>query len=166
MQQAISNPPATQQAGAGRISRSQVVVLAVAGAFLIGLTAIALLGGSRGAAPAAGQVPVNPAIEAKWGVRVTRVAVTADGGIVDMRFIVLDPDKALAMMQDLKNLPILYPEGSGAVIGSVSQMSARHDLNPGQTYFLLYRNTGGSLVPGHLVTIAFGDLELRHVVSQ
>ena len=87
--------------------------------------------GSRGAAQARRTVPVNPAIEAKWGVRVSRVAVTADGGIVDMRFVVLDPDKALAMMQDLKNLPILHPAGSGVVIGSVAQMSARHDLDPG-----------------------------------
>ena len=51
--------------------------------------------GQVGTAP-----PVSPAIEARWGVRVSHVGVSADGGLVDVRFVVLDPDRALALLGD------------------------------------------------------------------
>ena len=111
-------------------------------------------------------MPTSPAIEARWGVRVTQIGVTADGGMVDMRFIVLNPDKALDMMQDVNKLPVLIAENSGTVINSSVARAARHDLNPGQTYFLLYRNTEGAIQHGTLVTVKFGNLELQHVIAK
>jgi hypothetical protein len=111
-------------------------------------------------------VPTSPAIEAKWGVRVTQIGVTADGGMADLRFIVLDPDKAVTMMQSVNNLPVLVAEDSGTVINSSVAMAAKHDMNPGQTYFLLYRNTEGAVRHGTSVTVRFGDLELQHVIAK
>jgi hypothetical protein len=111
-------------------------------------------------------VPTSPAIEAKWGVRVTQIGVTADAGMVDFRFIVLDPDKALTMMQTVGNLPVLVAEDSGTVINSTVDMAVKHDLNAGQTYFLLYRNTEGAIRHGTSVTVRFGNLELQHVIAK
>jgi hypothetical protein len=113
-----------------------------------------------------GPVPTSPAIEAKWGVRATQIGVTADGGMVDFRFIVLDPDKALTMMQDVNNLPVLVAEGSGTIVNSSVQMAAKHDMNPGQTYFILYRNADGAIQHGTPVTVRFGNLELQHVIAK
>jgi hypothetical protein len=45
-------------------------------------------------------------------------------------------------------------------------MAAKHDLAPGRTYFLLYRNTHGAIKPGSAVTVKFGDLSLEHVVAK
>ena len=111
-------------------------------------------------------MPISPAIEEQWGVRVTQIGVTADGGLVDFRFIVLDPDKALAALQDVNKLPVLVAEDTGTVVNSVALHGREHNLNPGQTYFLLYRNTGGAIKPGGAVTVKFGDLLLEHVVAK
>jgi len=37
--------------------------------------------------------PANPTIEERWGIRFTAVNVLADGGIVELRYIVIDPAK-------------------------------------------------------------------------
>jgi hypothetical protein len=117
------------------------------------------------APPADGSMPTNPAIEAAWGVRVAHLAVTADGGLVEMRFLVLDSDRALAMMQDLANVPILRVEGTDVTIRSAALMTAKHSVAVGRTGFMLYRNTKGSIKPGTSVSVIFGELELQHVVA-
>jgi hypothetical protein len=117
-------------------------------------------------APRSTAMPINPAIEDKWGVRVTQIGVTADGGLVDFRYLVLDPDKALAMLQDVNNLPVLVAEDGGQLVNSAAMMAQKHNLNPGSTYFLLYRNTQGAIKPGGAVTVKFGDLQLEHVVAK
>ena len=117
-------------------------------------------------APTVNMMPISPAIEAQWGIRVTQIGVTADGGMIDFRYIVLDPDKALAMQQDVNKLPVMIAEDSGTLVNSTALMTAKHTLNPGGTYFLLYRNTKGAIKPGTSVTIKLGDLMLEHVVAK
>lgn len=137
----------------------------------IALAVVVGLGLATGGAPLplggspADTIPTSPAIEARWGIRISHVAVTADGGLVEVRFLVLDGDKAVAMMQGQTNLPVLQVEGSGAVVNSAALMSGRHSIAPGRSSFLLYRNTGGAIRPGSLVTLVFGDLRLEHVVA-
>lgn len=144
-------------------SRRRILIVMVVALISVAVT-WNVIASSRAAAN--GPAPRSPAIEAKWGVRVTQIGVTADSGMVDFRFIVVDPDKALTMMQDVNNLPVLIAEDSGTVINSSVAMAARHDLNPGQTYFLLYRNAGGAIRHGTSVTVKFGDLELQHVIAK
>ncbi|MBN9393325.1 MAG: hypothetical protein J0I20_35160 [Chloroflexi bacterium] len=111
-----------------------------------------------------GSVPVSSTeIEQRWGIRVTQVGVTADGGLVDFRYIVLDPDKALAMIQEEKNLPVLVPEDRPGIVNSAAMMPAKHNLNAGQTYFLLYRNTQGIIKPHAQISVVFGDVRLEHI---
>ena len=116
--------------------------------------------------PALGPIPLNPAVESKWGVRVSQVAVTADGGLVDFRFIVLDPDKASEMLSNVDNLPVLRVAGSNILVNSTAQMGGHPSLRAGQTYFLLYRNTGGSLQSGSLLSVLFGDLSVDNVIAR
>ena len=117
-------------------------------------------------APNADVVPTNPAVEDRWGVRVSQIGVTADGGLVDFRYVVIDPDKALAMVQDVNNWPVLIAEDTGTVVNSAGLMAAKHSLAAGRTYFMLYRNTRGAIKPGGAVTVKFGDLQLEHVVAK
>lgn len=151
-------------------SKSKVLLFGLLPIVLVAVSIAAYLIG-RGwqvprATPAASTIPVNPAIEQQWGVRVTQIGVTADGGMVDFRYIVLDPDKALAMQQDVNKLPVLVAEDSGTLVNSAAAMTAKHNLNPGTTYFLLYRNTNGAIKAGTPVTVKFGDLTLEHVVAK
>ena len=136
-----------------------VVILALSGLLLA-----RALGPIFPGTPAA--VPVSPEIEARWGVRVTQVAPTADGGLVDVRFTVLDPDKALDLMSDVNNLPVLHVDGSDVVVRSAAAMAPGHNVLAGRTYFILYRNAEGSVRPGTSVSILFGDLSLDHVVAR
>jgi len=149
------------------LRRAQAIPLAfVVGAVLVVVAVAALVAFgalTRQAGSASVQVPLNPAIEAKWGIRVSQVAVTADGGLVDFRFVVLDPDKASEMMSNVDNLPVLRPDGSQSLINSAAQMTDTHNLRAGQTYFLLYRNSAGALRSGHQVSVLFGDLAIEHV---
>ena len=126
-----------------------------------------LLRGSLTPHPAQGATaPISPEIEARWGVRVTQIGVTADGGLVDFRYIVLDSDKALEMQKDVSKLPVLVAESSGTLVNSAAAMTAKHDLNVGQTYFLLYRNTNGAIKSGTPVTVKFGDMALEHMIAK
>ncbi len=116
-------------------------------------------------APGPPAMPTSVAIEERWGIRISQIAVTADGGLVDVRYIVLDPDKALAMVQDVRNLPVLIAS-NGQVVNSAAMMAAKHNFAPGRTYFLLYRNTNGAIRPGDEVTLIFRDVRLEHVIAQ
>jgi len=129
------------------------------------LLAAALFGVLRPAPTATGAIPTNPAIEAKWGIRPTSVAMTADGGLVDFRFIVLDADKAALLMSDANNLPTMRTEDRGIVVDSTQTM-IQHTFDVGSTSFLLYRNPGGAVRPGTRVTIQFGDLKIEHFVAR
>jgi hypothetical protein len=117
-------------------------------------------------APAVNTTPTNPAIEAQWGIRITQIGVTADGGLVDFRYLVIDPDKALAMLQGEKSLPTLTAEDSRILVNSAAMMAPKHELAAGRTYFLLYRNTKGAIKRGTPVTVQIGDLQLEHVVAK
>jgi hypothetical protein len=142
--------------------------LLLGGAALVILTT--LVGVGLRLAPAASAPPATPvsaqAIEERWGVRFTQIGVTADGGLIDLRFQVLDPDKALAMIDDVQRLPVMVAESSGQLVNSALPMPARHELAAGRTYFLLYRNGAGAIQPGEPVTVVVGDQRLEHLVAQ
>ena len=153
--------PGAHSRSAKRWVIAAVAVLAAA----LAATAIAF---ALRAEPKGSVVPtVNPTVEATWGIRPVQVATTADGGLVDFRFVALDPDKALALMQDVNNLPVLRVESNGKTVNSAAAMSANHDLAAGRTYFLLYRNAGGAIQRGTRLTIVFHDgSKIEHVVAR
>jgi hypothetical protein len=142
----------------------------VAGATLAcaaGLVAVYLFYTGGGGQPPALPAPSTAqAIEERWGVRFTQIGVTADGGLIDLRFQVLDPDKALAMIDSVDRLPVMVAENSGVYVNSALPMPARHDLAPGRTYFLLYRNTAGAIKSGDPVSVVVGGQRLEHVRAQ
>jgi hypothetical protein len=138
-----------------------ILLLALVGGYVAGRGGFA-----APTAPVADVMPLSPAIEAQWGVRITQIGVTADGGLLDFRYLVIDPDKALAMLQDDKNLPVLTAEDSGLIVDSAALMAHKHDLAAGRTYFLLYRNAKGAIKRGTPVTIMIGDLRLEHAVAK
>ena len=129
---------------------------------------------------------VNPeqgvSLEAAWGIRVSRVSLTAGGGIVDLRYRVTNAEKAAAALgasahnhgqptdEDIKNGPLLIDEASGYAVteaqihqtGRVVQ--ERQAPTSGLTYFILFSNTGGLFERGSKASLAIGDLRLEHLV--
>ena len=88
--------------------------------------------------------------------------MTADGGLVDVRYVVLDATKAIGMLSNVANLPVVSVDGSA----SSSRRPRRWATSPiraGRSYFLLYRNAGGAVKPGTPVTVIFpGGLAIEH----
>ncbi|MBX0329241.1 hypothetical protein K2Z83_16325 [Oscillochloris sp. ZM17-4] len=108
-------------------------------------------------------MPVSSEIEAKYGVRISQVALIADRGLADLRYTVIDPDKAALMTDSIESLPTIVAN-NGTVL---DQRGAAHrhgqNLEAGTTYFLLYSNVKNSLRPGDTVIVRVGDLTLNDV---
>jgi hypothetical protein len=100
-------------------------------------------------------------IEDEWGIRVTQVAATADGGLVDLRYRITDPDKAIYLYDEVQNIPRLVTEDGGVEIG-LTTLPHQHDLEFGQSYFIIFRNIAGAVKPGGRVTVYVGDIGLKH----
>jgi hypothetical protein len=114
-------------------------------------------------APENAPMPVSAAIEDRYGIRISQVAVTADGGMVDLRYVLVDPNKAANFGEDAQSTPVLVPEGGKVVVSETALMPHKETLHPGVTYFLLYHNAAGSIKTQTYVTIELGDLRLEHV---
>lgn len=114
-------------------------------------------------AQASRAVPQNAAMEKALGVRFSRVAVVADGGLITVSYVVLDPEKASRFQLDGANPPVLHSEARKLSTRRVSLMKQGHTLRAGQSYYLVYQNTRGALRPHEQVSIDAGALHLRHV---
>jgi hypothetical protein len=114
-------------------------------------------------------MPTSPQIEQEWGIRVTLVQLLAAGGLVEIRYEVLNTDKANRLHADtsLDSIPWLLLEGSDKQIKSTSLMFHYHHGDKGtegRTYSIVYGNAGGILHRGSLVTVRMADgLSLQHV---
>jgi len=80
--------------------------------------------------------------------------VVGGGGLVELTYTVLDPEKATTFQSDTKHPPTLYRSGDRAnPVDQSALMKQGHNLRPGQTYFILYENTHGILKTGDTAEI-------------
>lgn len=103
-------------------------------------------------------------LESDYGVRVRLIGVTAAGGMLDLRFKILDPVKAAQIFKDQERLPRL-------IAGKTILETEPPDLDSlvleqDGIVFMLFPNRGGAVTPGTPVTIAFGDLQLEPMPAQ
>jgi hypothetical protein len=104
---------------------------------------------------------------AAHGIDVTMVAVTAAQGLVDLRYQVVDVDKASALLHDDSLSPILVAEDTGATL-RMAHPPGHHgaELRLGGSYFFLLANAHTALRAGSKVTLVIGDSRLEHVTVQ
>jgi hypothetical protein len=97
------------------------------------------------------------------GVKITQVAVTGDGGLVDLRFQVIDPDKANAL-HDAATPPAVVDERTGLVVHDLL-MSHSHTgaFKPGVTYYYVFNNPGNIVSRGARVVVMLGNAQVEHV---
>jgi hypothetical protein len=116
-------------------------------------------------------MPTSPQIEQQWGVRVVLVQLLADNGLVEMRYLVVDANKAAKLHADSSSLaliPWIKVEGTGLAIKSQSVMyHFQHGVGQGldgRMYSIIYGNANGALHAHSVVTIVMPDgLELKHI---
>lgn len=123
------------------------------------------MGSPKHPAPPTSGAALSPeALEARHGLRVTRVAVTGDGGLVDLRFTVVDPVKARPLLdapgQDLR----LLVEPGGTALAAPHHGAMRNiRLAKDAPCFVLFPNARGAVKAGGKVAVAFGGVRLAAV---
>jgi len=152
--------------------------LAVTG-FVTGVVLVALVAGliwwvprrshdDRVAAPPEWQRPPVSitALADRTGVNLVRVAVTGDGGLLDLRYKVVDPGKAAAI-HDTRTPPAIVDQRTGLVFSELL-MNHSHtgELKPAVTYYLVFTNVGNWVRRGDEVTVLLGDAQVENVIVQ
>jgi len=126
---------------------------------------------ANGPEAVASRVPASwarPVVDAQGlgqasGVRITRVAVTGDGGLVDLRFTIVDPDRANAL-HDARTPPAVVDERTGLVVHDLLMNHAHSGpYHAGITYYLVFTNPGNFVHRGGTVTVLLGDAQVEHV---
>ena len=111
----------------------------------------------------------RPAVSAaglaeRSGVRLVRVAATAGGGLLDLRYQVVDPSKAVTV-HEARTPPAIIDERTGLVLNRLLMGHAHHgQLKPAVTYYLIFENTGNWVRRGSEVTVLLGNAQVEHVV--
>lgn len=106
-------------------------------------------------------VPQSAAMEDKLGVRFSRVAVVEDGGLVQVSYVVLDPEKAQRFQAQQLTPPVI--KSTRGSISRVALMKQGHDLRAGQTYYLVYQNAKEAVRSGDHVELIEAELTLADV---
>jgi len=111
------------------------------------------------------QLPSPSALESQYGIQITQVGLTASGGLVDVRFKILDPVKARTLLSNHGNLPKL-------VVGDKPPLMPPHNalhgakFGQGQILYILYPNLRNAVTHGAEVTVAMGEARLGPVTAQ
>jgi hypothetical protein len=104
--------------------------------------------------------------EERFGIRVTRVAVTAGGGMIDFRFKILDREKARQVLADPHQPPTLVAEDSGLTLTAPHHMARNIRLQKDAVCFLLYPNARNAVKAGTPVSAVFGNFKVESVKAQ
>jgi hypothetical protein len=136
-----------------------LVLLLVAGGLL------AYRSNDSGSAATAGTPVSAGELESKYGTRIDLVALTALGGLVQLRFTVLDKTKAETLFHVAENMPALIAEPSGKVLHAPTGMRHHLTLLDGGSYFVLFANAGNALSAGTPVSVLIDHVKLEHLVT-
>lgn len=125
---------------------------------------------ATGADPVAASGEPLRLAEERYGVKILSVRTSASGHIVDLRYRVLDAEKAAPLFARGIQ-PSLFDEASGQMLSVPSapktgplRASGRPVNN--RNYFILFGNPGGLVACGNRVTLLLGDLEARGLVVE
>jgi hypothetical protein len=109
------------------------------------------------------RVPQDGQLESTLGVRFTQAALVGDDGLVEIRYTVLEAQRASAFQNDVKHPPVLRNERTGKTAWRAALMKQGHQLRPGQTYYILYLNNQNAIKRGDLLDIETPSRKLVHV---
>jgi len=133
------------------------------------MLAAVLLAGCSGANAKASQAVQNrisqKTLEEQYGARINLVAVTAMGGMIDVRVKVLDAKKASQIMTDTTDVPSLIIVKTGAVLKASGDTPVTRPLEDGMLYFFLYPNSGTVVAEGSQVVVDFGEVQVEPIAA-
>jgi hypothetical protein len=155
----------------GALSRAGLLtalLLALAGSPPRPAWAAAEQPGDHGSPSSRAGTVVDPAVlEATYGIRVQHVALTGGGGLVDLRFVVLDPAKARPLLGGHDSVPRIRVEGDATTLAAPAHGAMRNvRLQKDAGCFVLYPNARNAVKAGTRVAVSFGGVTVSPVVVQ
>ena len=106
-------------------------------------------------------------LEEQYGLRVRLVAVTAGGGMVDVRLKIVDAKKAKILLQDPKNFPTLrIADNDITLIVPDETRSQEIKFEKDSIIFILFSNARGVVRPGTPVSLVFSEIQVEPVLAK
>jgi hypothetical protein len=115
-------------------------------------------------------------LEKEWGIKLFGIRRTAAGYALDLRYKVLDPERAASILhRGLNPNPHVIVERSGAKLGVPftekagslrSSVSSASQIRKGRDYGALFANPGRHVKPGDTVTLVMGPFRAEHLTVQ
>ncbi|MCL4561970.1 MAG: hypothetical protein M1281_15345 [Chloroflexi bacterium] len=103
----------------------------------------------------------------EFGLRVTLLGMTAMDGVIDLRFRILDSNKAATLIMDHNYMPYLLIGTEHSEVVYPTRMGHHgQTVRDGDIYFLLFPNPQRNVQAGMPVSIGFGDLVLEPILIQ
>lgn len=99
------------------------------------------------------------------GIKLVGVAVVAGGGMLDLRYQVVDPDKAVIVHDD-ENPPSFIIEATGQVVNTPYHEHSEFEAHTAVTYHELIMNPAGVIKRGTEISVQVGTSRLQHIVVQ
>lgn len=112
-------------------------------------------------------------MEEEWGVAVESLRPSGAGNLLDFRYRIKDPDKAVQLV-DRRNKPYLIDQESGKVlavpntakVGPLRQTLRYGKPKDDRVYFVLFGNPGGMVKSGDQVTVVIGDFRAENLTVE
>jgi hypothetical protein len=140
-----------------------VLLLAMAVVSFAGVAGVRYLSAPPGP-PTAGPAPSSPEAEAGYGLRLTRATLAAEGGIVDLRFLILDTVRAEPVLgHQARERVRLLDTDSGIELDTRAMSPGDSNLLAGEGYYMLFRNSGGAIRRGDEIAVLIGDKRISGV---
>ena len=115
-------------------------------------------------------VPVSLA-EQKLGIQIVALRLSEAGHLLDLRYRVIDPEKAHAFLSrnarphvedPASGLTLSVPEMPN--VGALRATAVKPEA--GKVYFILFGNAGTAIKAGHKVDIVVGDVRITNVTVE
>jgi hypothetical protein len=138
--------------------------------FSLTLAAVALQLGGCASAPSP-EAEASP--ESAYGIHIEGLRLSAAGSMLDFRYRVVDPVKAVPvldgrvqpyLLDDLRAAKLAVP--NTPVLGRMRQTSRNHKILTNHTYFIIFGNPGKAVKSGDRVTLLLGQLKVTDITVQ
>ena len=144
---------------------------------LLGLSALLSGCGAQAQAPVPTGTPApttqpdptpitEQALEETYGIHINLVAVIAAGGMVDVRFRVLDKDKAALLLDKPKPRLAVVAEADGTMIQAPDDVVQHFELETDQVYFVQFPNPQHVVESGGYISLILDQVRVEHVLVQ
>lgn len=106
-------------------------------------------------------------LEERYGIRLRLLAVTALGGMIDLRYMIVDKAKAAALADALGQIKLIAgDDGTTLTMASGHGMHRDDRIDNGQLNFHFFANAHNAIKPGRPVTVVIGPVRLEAINAQ